>query len=287
MHNSRILIVGCGDIGIPLGCQLVDEGAEVWGLRRNPGPLPGAIHAIAADVTDPASLVSLARLEFDYAVITLTPAGFTEQGYRSVFVDGMRQLLAVLAKQPRLRRVLHVSSTSVYHQHAGEWVDETSATAPTSFSGKALLEGEQLLVEAPLASTVVRFAGIYGPGRRRLIEQVLRGEGCPQEPPLYTNRIHRDDCVGVLKHLLQRDFSGEDCEPLYIGVDSEPVALWEVKQWLAALLGVSLSDTAAAAPGKTLRRNSKRCSNRRLLASGYRLQYPDFRAGYRSMLTPG
>lgn len=282
LRDSKVLVIGCGDIGVPLARELVEDGAVVWGLRRHPAALPAFIHPLAADVTDAESLSVLTDLEFDYVVTTLTPAGFSEQGYRSVFVEGVGKVLAALEKQSSLRRLVHVSSTSVYHQCDGEWVDEDSPTEPTGFSGRALLASEAAVAAAPWPGTVVRFAGIYGPGRRRLIEQVLAGEGCPREPVLYTNRIHRDDCVGVLRHILHRDSMGESGEPVYIGVDSEPVPMWDVKQWLAGQLQVELVREVAPQ-----RRASKRCSNRRLLASGYPLRFADFRAGYRSVLDAG
>ena len=277
----NILLVGCGDIGIPLARRLVDRGARVWGMRRHPEQLPDFIEPIAADITDRGSLDRLADQPWDYLITTLVPAGFSEQGYRRVFVDGMANLLDALAGQPRLKRLIHVSSTSVYHQCGGEWVDEQSPAESNSFSGRALLEAERLLLGSRFAATAVRFAGIYGPGRRRLIDQVRAGEGCPEQPVLYTNRIHRDDCVGVLQHLLELDHRGERIEPLYTGVDSEPVSMWEIKQWLASQLGVTLNPSA---PSPSTRRSSKRCSNARLLASGYRLLYPGYRDGYGALL---
>lgn len=278
-----MLIVGCGDIGIPLAAALAGLGAEVWGLRRRVARLPAFIHPLAADVTDPRSLSVLADLEFDYVVLTLTPAAFSPRGYAAVFEQGVAHLLEALGEQKRLRRLLHVSSTSVYHQRHGEWVDEHSPTQPDTFSGRSLLRAEQLLASAAAPLTVVRFAGIYGPGRRRLIEQVRSGQGCPQLPVLYTNRIHRDDCVGFLLHLLRRDDAGDGCEALYLGVDSEPASMWDVKYWLAQQLGVELNPETAATPN---RRSSKRCSNQRMLNSGYQLLYPDFRRGYHSVLKP-
>lgn len=281
MQSQKILLVGCGDIGIPLAGSLAGQGAEIWGVRRHPEHLPEFVHPIAADVTRPVSLIALSGLPFDYVVITLTPAGFTEAGYHTVFVDGMRNLLAALNREVPPKRIFFVSSTSVYQQSEGEWVDETSPTEPTGFSGRCLLQSERLLAVDSIAETVVRFGGIYGPGRRRLIDQVLAGQGVPREPMLYTNRIHRDDCVGVLEHLIRLDLSGEPLESLYLGVDSNPALMWEVKQWLAEQLGVELRESGEQAPA---RRNSKRVSNRRLLASGYRLLYPGYREGYRAIL---
>jgi nucleoside-diphosphate-sugar epimerase len=143
------------------------------------------------------------------------------------------------------------------------------------------LEAEQLLAASDIPYTVIRFAGIYGPGRRRLIEQVLAKQGCPKEPPLYTNRIHRDDCVGFLAHLISLDRQGVKLARLYLGVDSEPVSMWQVKQWLAEQLAI---DPAAMTAAEQTRRGSKRCSNHRMLTSGYHLLYPSYRQGYGALL---
>ena len=98
-------------------------------------------------------------------------------------------------------------------------MDETSETSPREFSGRRLLEGEQLFLQSPFPATIVRMAGIYGPGRTRLIDQVRRGEAiCQTGEPRYTNRIHRDDCAGVLRHLMS--LSSPDA--MYLGTDHEP-----------------------------------------------------------------
>lgn len=280
LKGSRCLIVGCGDIGIALAQLLLSEGCDVWGLRRDVSQLPDSIHTVSADVTDPASLGVLRNEAFDYVLVTLTPGDFTDEAYARVYVEGLGNLLAVLDRQS-LRRLLYVSSTSVYHQADGSWVDELSPAAAQSFSGRRLLEAEALLAASELPSTVIRFAGIYGPGRNRLIEQVRQGQGCPEQPVLFTNRIHRDDCVGFLAHLLRLQWQGQDLQSCYIGVDSEPVAMWELKQWLARQLGLDPTELVAEAIG---RRSSKRCSNQRMLDSGYRLLYPGYRQGYGALL---
>lgn len=281
MAGANVLLVGCGDIGVPLGLQLAAQGDSVWGLRRNPSSLPAPIQPLAADVTEPASLAAIGELALDYVIMTLTPAGFNDEGYRRVFVDGVNNLLAQLLPLTSLRRVFFVSSTSVYHQGEGQWVDEASPTQPRSFSGQRLLQGEQILLDSSLPVTVIRFAGIYGPGRRRLIQQVIDRQGCSAEPPLYTNRIHRDDCVGCLAHLLGMAKEGELLDTRYIGVDSEPVTLWDLKRWMATELGIDPGQLTGALDS---RRHSKRCSNQRLLTTGYRLRYPGYQQGYRPLL---
>lgn len=280
LSTSSILIVGCGDIGTMLGLQLASEGHRVWGLRRS-GQLPEPLNTLNADVTDSASLACLAPLRFDYVVVTLTPGEFSDQRYQAVYVDGLSNMVAALNDQDAIKRLFFVSSTSVYHQNDGQWVDETSAAEAKTFSGQRLLEAEQVAASCGIPHCIVRFAGIYGPGRRRLIEQVKAGQGCQPSPPLFTNRIHRDDCVGFLAHLIMLDCTQQALANCYIGVDSEPVTLWEVKSWLAEQLDIDINRLNS---GGETRRNSKRCSNARLLATGYSLRYGGYRQGYGELL---
>jgi nucleoside-diphosphate-sugar epimerase len=167
-----------------------------------------------------------------------------------------------------------VSSTSVYGQSAGEWVDETSPTEPRAFSGRRVLEGEALARASGTQSVAVRFGGIYGPGRTRLLDEVAAGRA-RWRPGHFTNRIHRDDCAGVLQHVLELAAP----ESVYLGVDCEPAEERTVFSWLAGRVGVE--DPAPESEAMRSRgAGSKRCSNRRLLESGYDFVYPTFREGY-------
>lgn len=279
---SRVLIAGCGDLGTRLGLALADRGATVWGLRRSPERLPPAIHGLRGDLATPEGIESIdfaALGPFDLVVYALAADRFDDDAYRRAYVDGVRHLLAALEKTPP-SLWLHVSSTSVYAQSAGEWVDESSATEPGSFGGRRLLEGEALLAAAPVRSTILRLSGIYGPGRNRLLESVRRGRATCAEPPVFTNRIHVEDAVGALMHLATL----EEPEPVYIGVDHEPTLDGEVKRWLASRLGVPAPKVGPPSSTSRRMRSNKRCSNRRLLAAGYTFRYPDFRAGYAALI---
>lgn len=277
---TRIVIAGCGDVGTALGLRLTAAGHEVWGLKRNSATLPPAIRPLAADLTRPDTLGSLPP-DIGALVYIAAAGGYREDAYRAAYVDGVGNLLAVLrehGEQPR--RVLLVSSTSVYDQHDGEWVDEDSPAEAPGFASEALRAGERLVWDSPYPATVVRFAGIYGPGREQLIRRVQAPDArC--EAGLYTNRIHRDDCAGALAHLLALD----DPAPLYLGVDDEPALQCEVMRWLAAHLGVPEPTAVDAASAERLRpRSNKRLSNARLRASGWRSRYPGFREGYAALL---
>lgn len=283
----RILIAGCGDVGCELGRRLHNEGHEVWGLRRHVDALPDTIQPVAADLTKPETLAELPS-ELDAVVYTAAADGRSEAAYRAAYVDGLANLLDALKTEgQQIKRFLFVSSTAVYGQEEGQWVDETSPTEPTSFSGRILLQGEKLALSGPFAATVVRLSGIYGPGRRRLIDLVTAGEATlePEEQPSYTNRIHRDDCAGMLHHLLRRQQQGAPLETAYIGVDHEPAPRRQVLIWIADRLGLPHPPTSDQ-PSGTGRGGNKRCRNARLLATGYAFTYPTFREGYGEMLSP-
>ncbi|HEY8155605.1 MAG TPA: SDR family oxidoreductase [Myxococcota bacterium] len=280
MH--RCLIAGCGYVGAALGSLLSSQGHTVYGLRRHALRLPAGVEPFEADLGVPASLARLPGA-LDFVFYLASPGGAEDALYRGAYVDGLRNLQEALARQgQRPRRVLFASSTAVYGQHDSEWVDENSPAEPVDFRGQRLLEAEQLLASGPSPGVAVRFGGIYGPRRSGLVAQVRAGRAVVRPgPPHYTNRIHRDDCAGVLRHLMQL----EALEAVYLGVDCEPADEAAVLRWLAGALGAA--EPRLGAEGERHgreRRASKRCRNDRLLASGYRFLHPTFREGYRAIL---
>jgi nucleoside-diphosphate-sugar epimerase len=279
---ARVLIAGCGDVGAELGVRLGEEGHTVWGLRRHCDTLPPSLHSLPADLTKPDTLRALPPA-LDVVFYTAAPSISSAATYRATYVDGIRHLLSALKTQGHaLRRFIFTSSTGVYAQASGEWVDETSPTEPVDYSGSELLVGEQVVLSSAFPATVVRLAGIYGPGRTRLIDSVRQGTAvCTEGLPVYTNRIHRDDCAGVLQHVMQLARP----DRLYIGADDEPVDQCEVLRWLALQLGLPPPRTVTATDSHTpLSRSNKRCSNRNLVATGYVFRYPTFREGYATLL---
>ncbi|MEM1180356.1 MAG: NAD-dependent epimerase/dehydratase family protein [Acidobacteriota bacterium] len=283
----KILIAGAGDIGIRLGLLWAgpEHGHEVWALRRSAAKVPAPLRPFGADLTEPSTLDALPD-DFDLVYYTAAADGPGEQAYRRAYVDGLRSILDRVLSPRRARpsRIVFISSTSVYGQSAGEWVDESTRAEPSSYRGRILLEGEALLGARGAAHGVdtvaVRLSGIYGPGRTRLLDSIRTGRAVIyDDPPRYTNRIHADDCARLLHHL------GAVAAPesVYIGVDHDPATDGEVKTWLAEQLGVpappSVGDRPEAKAGGR-RGGNKRCSNRRVLDSGFRFTYPDFRAGY-------
>jgi nucleoside-diphosphate-sugar epimerase len=278
---ARVLIAGCGYVGSVLAEELGRDGHEVWGLRRRITALPAGVRPFEADLALPATLAGLPQ-GLDFVFYLAAPGGSDDALYRTAYVEGLGNLLAALEREEqRPRRVVFVSSTAVYAQKDGSWVDEDSPTEPRHFSGQRLLEGEALLATSSFAHAVVRFGGIYGPRRGRLIENVRTARArYHASPPQYTNRIHRDDCAGALKHLMGL----ASPEARYLGVDSDPADEETVLNWLAGTLGAPTPSRAGPEDPRSSRGN-KRCRNARLLESGYALRYPTFREGYTAVLS--
>ncbi len=279
----KVLIAGCGDLGTALGLDLAAKGDEVYGLRRNPERLPAAIRPLAADLADPLTLAALPQV--DAVVYAAAADRSTDEAYRRAYVDGVRNFLTAPAiRRHPPQRIVFVSSTTVYAQEDGEWIDEDSPAEAAHFRGARLREGEALLesdTAAATATSILRLSGIYGPGRTRLIDLVRAGRATyPPGPPRYANRIHRDDAARALAHLLRLPAPA----PLYLGVDDAPVDLAEVLTYLAVELGVPLPRLAESPSADDRERSSKRCSNALLKASGFRFCYPTYREGYGDLL---
>lgn len=286
---QRVLIAGCGDVGTRLGLALASDGDEVVGLRRHPESLPAPIVRARGDLQSGDGLAVAAR-GVHVLVYAAAADGFGDEAYRAAYVAGLANVLAALRDEGApLERVLFTSSTAVYAQDDGAWVDETSPTEPAGFSGRRLLEAESVALAAGVPASVLRLAGIYGPGRTRLIDDVRSGHATVSEQgaPTWTNRIHADDCAGAARHLLR--LPPERAHGVWLGVDHEPCDRGVVLDWLADRLGVARPRRVAAtasAPART-RGSNKRCSSAKLRAAGYAFRFPTFREGYADVLARG
>lgn len=293
MKSNSVLIVGCGDLGIRTGTQLLELGWQVAGVRRNIAKLPAGFAGYAADYTRSGSLVFAEQLRPDFVVATFNPFDRSVQGYKAGFQTALRNMLTGLG-QHRPRHIFMASSTRVFAETQGGWVDEDSALSENDPWAQAMIAAERHLLSSAYSASVVRFAGIYGIPGGRLLSRISRGELCPPEPVRYTNRIHREDCAGFLVHLLQLADNDAPLAPVYIGADDESAPRYEVESWLARKLGVEdqtekqmRDQTQGLLLDQPTQHNTaghRRCRNRILRDSGYVLRYPDYKSGYSALL---
>lgn len=271
-----VVIAGCGDLGTEVGLRLAAAGHRILGLRRFPENLPAEFDALAVDLSRQVpALPADSRL----VVIATAADARTADSYRSAYVDAPANTLEGLRRAGAgPQKVLLVSSTAVYGVEDGSWVDEDTATDPLTETGHVLVEAESALRRNVPDAVVFRLAGIYGPGRTRLIEQVREGTTTVPHHLHYTNRIHRDDAAAAIVHLVT---GVESPAPTYIGVDDEPAPRADVLRLLADELGVRRPPVHEATSSQG---SGKRCRNDLLRASGFEFTYPTYRQGYRSIL---
>jgi nucleoside-diphosphate-sugar epimerase len=282
----RVLIVGCGYVGLPLGKELAKLGHEVFGLRRSAladDELRAAgLTPVHADITRPETLAELPK-GFDWVINCAASGGGTAKDYRRLYLGGTRNLLAWLAPAPP-RMLVYTSSTSVYAQDDGSWVTETSPAEPQTETARVLLEAEQTVLEAKrqqfVSAVILRVAGIYGPGRGYYLRSLLRGEarveGTGQR---FVNMIHRDDVASAIRAALERGRPGAT----YNACDNEPVELGELYRWLAKELNQPMPPSIPTDPDVLRKRGAtnKRISNHRMRVDlGWFPRFPTFREGY-------
>lgn len=272
-------MAGLGDVGGRTAARLAQQGHDVVGVRRSATAGPDDVVMVRGDLTDDRLVDQLPRAPFDRVLITVSADGRDPDLYRSAYLDGPVTLLAGLARRgDPVERVVFTSSSAVYGQRDGEWVDETSPTEPSSATGAVLVEAERAIVRSALPATALRLTGIYGPGRTRLVERVRRGEAVVGSTPSWTNRIHAADAAAACAVLLGL---GADAPDVVVGTDDEPATRATVYGWLAERLGVPgpvVDDERAP------RRGSKRCRNDLLRSLGWEPRYPTFREGYAELL---
>lgn len=267
---GAVVVAGAGDVGGRLAARLAREGNEVLALRRRPPEvLPAGVRALRVDLVGGEGLSALPR-QARALVFCAAPDQREETAYHALYVDGLSRLMQAC----EATRVLFVSSTAVYGEHRGEWVDEQTPARPVAFNGRVLRQAERLL-ENRTGASCLRLSGLYGPGRTSLIRRAITGDPGTRR---WGNRIHVEDAAAALAHLLALDSPA----PLYLGSDDLPALDTEVLAWLRERAGQL--PVEAPAQGPTL---GRRVRNAALRASGWMPAFPDYRAGYGPLLGPG
>lgn len=228
------------------------------------------IEPFLGDVLDPASLVALPN-----ASTVLYAVGFDRSAGRSmreVYVDGLANVLTAL--DGRFARFVYVSSTGVYGQTDGSLVTEDSPTEPIEESGKVVRAAETLLRERVPEAVVLRFAGIYGPGRLLRKQPLLAGEPFVGDSEKWLNLIHVADGVSAVLATEERATPGET----YLIADGTPVRRRDFYTHLAELLSAPPArfEPATSTSPEPNRRIDVQKAAREL---GFTPQYPSYREG--------
>lgn len=279
----RRLIIGCGYLGRRVARRWIANGDDVFALTRSEqnaetlralGVLP-----ILGDTTEAASLQSLPECD-----TVLHAVGFdrsAEASKREVYVDGLSNVLDRMAGH--CGRFIHVSSTSVYGQQEGEWVDENSACDAETESGDICRAAEKLVLDrfsnddVTARGTVLRLSGIYGPERLlSRIDALKNAQPLPGPENGWLNLIHVDDAAQVVTTCADSETPAAVC----LVSDDRPVLRGDYYRLLANLVGAPEPVFDPAAVARHSRGINKRCRNARLREGlGVALSYPDIETG--------
>ena len=272
----RILIAGCGYVGAATADLFHGAGWEVEGWTHS-GQVAGKPYPISAvDISDRAA-VAAAASAFDAVIHCASSGGGGAESYRRIYLEGARNLLAEL----RPRTFLYTSSTSVYAQTGGEWVDEESAAEPAQETGRILRETEEFVRQN--GGCVARLAGIYGPGRSALLRKFLSGDARIEEgAPRYLNQAHRADIAAALLHLVT---APNESQIVNVS-DDQPMTQRECYEWLATKLDRPIPAATSQRGERKRGASNKRVSNRRLRGLGWQPQFPSFPSGMEKSVLP-
>lgn len=292
----RLIIFGCGYVGGAVARRAIEAGWKVHALTRNPQKAAAlrneGIEVVLADLASDAWHATLAG-GADFVLNAVSSGGSGVEGYRHSYVEGMRSILKWVAGGSPVGTLVYTSSTSVYPQDGGIRVDEAATTSVTAELPAVLLEAEGLLRDAfdgrppnvsrPSRYFIFRLAGIYGPGRRHLVEQVRSGSVAGNGNHRL-NLIHRDDIVDAI----WLAFNAPESVPsgIFNLADDGAAPKKEVVEWMAAEMGLPPpSFTGQAAAGRRAITPDRIIDNAKIKSLlGWRPRFPSFRDGYKNRL---
>ena len=285
---AHLVIFGAGYVGGEVARQALARGLKVTALTRNPDKARALADAgVNVIVDDLAADTWHARLPdgADFALNCVSSGGGGPEGYRRSYVEGMKSVLVWASRAP-VGTLVYTSSTSVYPQDGGVRVDEEASVETTRAEGNPLVEAEdRLLASAVGRRFVLRLAGIYGPGRHYLVDQLRDGSGeVAGRGDFRLNLIHRDDIAGAIWAAF--DASADTAGGVFNVADDGAATKAEVAAFLAAKLGVPAPRfTGEPASGRRRVTPDREIANDKIKrVLGWRPRYPSFREGYVAIL---
>jgi nucleoside-diphosphate-sugar epimerase len=277
----NVLIAGCGYLGEAAARALRESGHAIVPVTRSAGSARAlesrGWQAVVCDLADPEAVPALPQCD---AIVHCASSGRGGiESYRAVYLDGCRNLVSAFPGS----FIVFISSTSVYAQTDGSWVDENSPAEPTRETSRILRESEGVVLAA--GGAILRLAGLYGPGRSVLLRNFLLGEaqidvpGDSTSSPLDTcapqgrwiNQIHRDDAATAIGHVMAARRAG-----IFNVADSTPLTQRQVYAELSRRFNKPLPPERPPATTRKRGWTNKRVSNSKLHAAGWREKFPSW-----------
>ncbi len=286
--NESLVIFGCGYVGLALAKECVNLGWSVTALTRNPESARKAeeagAHSIVGNLQDDRWWAKIPK-GVDHAVNCVGASSPTVEGYQESYLQGMQSIIQWIKQRGNpVRSLVFTSSSSVYPQTDGSLVDEESDTSGVSARGQILLSAEKLCLgvsdSVAACKGVIRFSGLYGPGRHLLVDKIERGEPMTGSPDRILNLLHRDDAVSSILALLQG--SSGVTGGIFNASDGQHATRGEIARWVAQRLNVQ--EPVFTGVGDT--RGGHRLVDASKISQvlGWKPKFPDFQSGYEDFL---
>ena len=284
--KKKVIIFGCGYVGSELARVCLSKSWAVFAFTRNLQTADKLVQLGAEVHTGNLHSDSWWKeipCRFDHVVNTVGAASPTVEGYEQSYLHGMQSILGWIEKGGgALQSLVFTSSSSVYPQTDGCLVNEESSTEDVSDRGEILLAAERKCLSGvpqfSFSRKVIRFSGLYGPGRHLLVDKIRRGEPMGGSPDRYLNLLHRDDAVSSILSVL----SSIDGAEVFNACDGQHATRGQIASWVAQRLGVKEPEFTGI--------DSDRGANRRVDSSKIRKtftwapKFPDFQSGYEDFL---
>ena len=275
--QSAVLIAGCGFVGLPLARKFLHEQWETHAITGSESSLDRlraeSFHLHRLDLRHGASFRHLPRHSFDVVIHCASSGRGNVDQYLGVFFHGTQNILRYLEYQ----HLIFCSSTSVYPQVDGSWVDELSDADPPRETGRILRRTEDLVESA--GGAVARLAGLYGPGRCVPLEKIKNEEAIIEgDGTRILNLLHQSDAVSALRFLAELKEGG-----IFNVVDNQPVMEIDWYRYVCGRLDRALPPTGPRNLNRKRGWTSKRVHNKKLRGRGWEPQYPSFREGLESI----
>lgn len=278
------LIFGCGYLGLRVAKRWIESGDSVFAITRNPERAPElerlGLRPIVADITNSNSLSELPIVDTVLFAVGMDRSKYSD--IRLVYVEGLKHAIDALSKSlsDETGQFIYVSSTGVYGDFGGDWVDENSATQPEREGGQACLEAENVIRASRFQSrsTILRFAGIYGEGRVPTGKLIQARQWEKLSSAGYLNLIHVDDGAAIVETVASANPAGET----FLVSDGNPALRRDYYEFIANHFEVDPipweqidNNSNGSRPG-----SNKRVGNKKLLEHfSITLQFPNYRAG--------
>ena len=276
--NPTLLIVGCGKLGIKIGLAL-KEHFTVIGIKRKPPENFTEFQIISQDIFDETFHLLLEKINPNYLLYAAVADDQSSESYKKAYVNGLDVCINSINRYcPSVKHLFFVSSTRVYGQRNDQTMTESTEPEPNDFGGIALLEGEKLVNNSLIPTTILRLSGIYGSQRTYLLRMAEDEVRWP-EKNRWTNRIHEDDAARFISFLFNRLISGFSLEPLYLVTDSSSALLFDVLNHIRVALGLDIINRTSIPPFE-----GKKLQSEIIPKTDFVYNYPDYKIGYNAII---